>query len=107
MDVARIRPVQDHVIIQRRAQDETRGALFVPQIAREKQLEGTVLAVGPGRYDKRGVWIPTTVKPGDRIVFEPWLGTDTRRAAGSKHLGDDILVLPEEHVIAVLEPTEG
>lgn len=103
MDMTKVRPVSDQVIVKVAARDEVRGGILVPEAAREKKLEGEVMAVGPGRFNAKGILIETTVKVGDRILFAPWVGTAV--GAGHRTAQDgEYIVLPEEHVIAVIEP---
>lgn len=65
-----LKPLHDRVLVQRDVTETTTsGGIIVPHIAREKALRGTVLAAGPGKRDAHGIFQPTAVKPGDRVVF--------------------------------------
>jgi chaperonin GroES len=94
-----VRPLHDRILIKRIEEQETvKGGIIIPDTAKEKPQEGEVIAVGTGRKEKDGKVIPLDVKPGDRILFGKYSGTDIR-------LGDEeYLILREEEVLAVLEP---
>jgi len=94
-----VRPLHDRILIKRIEEQETvKGGIIIPDTAKEKPQEGEVIAVGTGRKEKDGKVIPLDVKPGDRILFGKYSGTDIR-------LGEEeYLILREEEVLAVLEP---
>jgi chaperonin GroES len=65
-----LRPLHDHVMIQRTEEDQTRhGSIIIPDSAKEKPQEGTVIAVGPGRLHDNGTKTPLDIKAGDRVLF--------------------------------------
>ena len=94
-----VRPLHDRILIKRIEEQETvKGGIIIPDTAKEKPQEGEVIAVGTGRKEKDGKVIPLDVKPGDRILFGKYSGTDIRIA------DEEYLIVREEEVLAVLEP---
>jgi chaperonin GroES len=94
----KIRPVQDRIIVKRIAEDEkTKGGLIIPDTAKEKPLEGLVVAVGNGKVLKDGKVRPLDVKAGDRVLFVKYAGNEVK-LDGVEHL-----MLREEDVLAVIE----
>jgi chaperonin GroES len=93
-----IRPLQDRVLIKRVAEEEkTKGGIIIPDTAKEKPVEGKVVAVGSGRVDKEGKVRPLDVKKGDRILFGKYSGTEVQLD------GEEHLILREEDILAVIE----
>ena len=93
----KVRPLADRILAKRIEQKEQkRGTLVIPDSAREKPMEGKVLAVGSGKLDKEGNRIPLTVKVGDRILFGKHTGTDI------KIDDDEHVVLREDEVLGIL-----
>ena len=93
-----IKPLHDRVIVKRIEEGEqVRGGIIIPDSAKEKPQEGTVLAVGPGRVDDKGNRIPVDVKEGDLVIFSKYGGTEV------KYNGEEYLVLPARDVLAVIE----
>lgn len=93
-----IRPLHDRVIVRRLEQDEkTAGGIIIPDTAKEKPIQGEVVAVGPGSRDDRGHLIPLDVKVGDHVLFGKWGGTDVKLD------GEDMLVLKESDIIGIIE----
>jgi chaperonin GroES len=90
----KIRPLNDRVLIVRVDEDrKTAGGIIIPDTAKEKSLEGEVIAVGPGRIAEDGRRIPLEVEKGDRILFSKYSGTEIK-IDGQEHLfmrEDDIL----------------
>ena len=94
----KIRPLQDRVLIKRVAEEEkTKGGIIIPDTAKEKPMEGLVVAVGPGAIDKDGRRREPEVKKGDRILFAKYSGTDVKLD------GEDHLIMREDDILAVLE----
>ena len=93
-----IRPLHDRLIVKRVEEQEQKsaGGIIIPDSAKEKPQEGKVLAVGKGKTNDDGKTIPLDVKAGDRILFGKYSGTDISLD------GDDVLILREEEVLAVL-----
>ncbi len=93
-----IRPLQDRVLIKRVAEEEkSKGGIIIPDTAKEKPVEGKVIAVGSGRVDKEGKVRPLDVKKGDRILFGKYSGTEVQLN------GEEHLILREEDILAVIE----
>jgi chaperonin GroES len=90
-------PLRDRILV-RRIEDEetTRGGLIIPDTAKEKPQEGAVLAVGRGMRKEDGKVIPPDVKPGDRVLFGRYAGTDIVLD------GEPYLILREEEVLGLL-----
>ena len=94
----KVRPLADRILAKRIEQKEQkRGTLVIPDSAREKPMEGKVLAVGSGKHDKEGNRIPLTVKVGDRILFGKHTGTEI------KIDDDEHVVLREDEVLGIIE----
>ena len=92
------RPLQDRVLVRRlEGEEKTKGGIIIPDTAKEKPQEGEIVAVGPGTRDEQGRVHPLDVKPGDRIVFGKWSGTEIKLD------GDTLLVLKEADIIGVIE----
>ena len=89
-------PLHDRVVVKRIEEKESiRGGIIIPDSAKEKQQEGEVMAVGPGRREKGGL-IPLDVKPGDRVLFGKYSGTEI------KIEDEELLILKEEEILAKL-----
>src|SRR5437016_14635509 len=94
-----IKPLGDRVVVRRyEAEEKTAGGILLPDAARNKPQKGKVLAVGPGKLTKEGKRTPLTVKEGDVVLFTNWAGDEFKKGAG-----DDILLMREEDVLAVLD----
>lgn len=93
-----VRPLYDRVLVKRNDEPvKSKGGLFLPETAKEKPIEGTVLAVGDGKLSDDGSLSPLQVKPGDRVVFGKYSGTEI------KVDGEDRLILREDDILGVLE----
>ena len=94
----KIRPLQDRLIIKRVAEEgKTKGGIIIPDTAKEKPLEGKVVAVGHGRVLEDGKVRPLDIKAGDTILFTKYAGTEI------KIEGEDHLMIREEDVLGVIE----
>jgi chaperonin GroES len=94
----KIRPLQDRVIVKRLAEEEkTRGGIFIPDTAKEKPMEGLVVAVGKGKLSDDGKLIKLDVKAGDRILFGKYAGTEV------KIDGEEHLIMREDDILGVIE----
>jgi chaperonin GroES len=94
----KIRPLQDRIIVKRITEDEkTRGGIIIPDTAKEKPLEGMVIAVGNGKLLKDGKARALDVKAGDRVLFVKYAGNEVQ-LDGVEHL-----MLREEDVLGVIE----
>jgi chaperonin GroES len=93
-----IRPLHDRLIVKRLEEEEkTKGGIIIPDTAKEKPIEGKVVAVGKGKVSKDGKNIPMDVKKGDRILFAKYAGTEV------KIDGEEHLMMREDEVLAVIE----
>lgn len=73
----KVKPILDKVIVKREKADEvTKGGIYIPQIAREENVFAKVVSVGPGRYSSTGARIEPSVKEGDRVVVDKWVGQE-------------------------------
>ena len=92
----KIRPLNDRVLVLRIEEEEkTSGGIVIPDTAKEKQMEGKVVAVGPGKVDDKGKRIPMEVKENDRVLFGKYAGNEIK-IDGVEHLimrEDDILAI--------------
>jgi len=94
----KFRPLHDRVVIRRIDETgKTRGGIVIPDTAKEKPMEGEIVAVGPGARDERGVLVPLDVKKGDRILFGKWSGSEV------KIEGEDLLIMSESDVMGVID----
>ncbi len=94
----KFRPLHDRVLIRRvESEEKTAGGIIIPDTAKEKPMEGEVIAVGPGARDEAGKLVPLDVKAGDRILFGKWSGTEI------KVDGEDLLIMKESDVLGVIE----
>ncbi len=94
----KIKPLQDRLVIKRLEEEEkTKGGIIIPDSAKEKPQEGRVVAVGDGKTLESGQKAPLTVKPGDKILFGKYSGTEI------KIDGEEHLILREDDVLAIVE----
>ena len=93
----KFRPLHDRVVIRRLEQEErTKSGIIIPDTAKEKPQQGEVIAVGPGARDESGKVNPLDVKPGDKVLFGKWSGTEVRID------NEDLLVMKESDIMGVL-----
>src|SRR3954469_24096820 len=96
--MAGFRPLHDRVLVRRvEAEEKTPAGIIIPDTAKEKPVEGEVLAVGPGARDETGKIIPLDVKVGDRVLFGKWAGTEVLID------GEERLILKESDILGVIE----
>lgn len=94
----KIRPLRDRVLVKRLEEEEkSKGGIIIPDTAKEKPMEGEVVAVGKGRVLDDGKVQPIEVKVGDRVLFAKYAGTDVKIG------GEDHLVISEDEILGVLE----
>ena len=94
----KFRPLHDRVVIEALDQEEkTAGGIIIPDTAKEKPMQGKVLAVGPGSRDDDGKITPLDLKSGERVLYGKWSGTEV------KIDGKDLLIMRESDVMGVLE----
>lgn len=91
----KFRPLGDRVLVKRlENQEMTEGGIIIPDSAKEKAQTGTVLAVGPGKYDAMGKLLPMLVRTGDTVYFGKYAGVEA---------GKDLIVVREEEILGVVE----
>jgi len=94
----KVRPLHDRIIVKRLEEEEkTKGGIIIPDTAKEKPIEGKVIAVGDGRINENGTKIPLDVKKGDRILFAKYGGTEI------KIDGEEHLMMKEDDILAIIE----
>jgi chaperonin GroES len=94
----KIRPLYDRVIVKRIGEEEkTKGGIIIPDTAKEKPIEGKVVAVGGGKILDNGKKLPLDVKKGDKVLFGKYSGTDIQIE------GEEHLIMREDDIIAILE----
>ena len=93
-----IRPLHDRILVKRLEEEtKTAGGLFIPDTAKEKPIQAKVVAVGAGKRDKEGKLIALDVKPGDKVLFSKYSGSEI------KIDGEEHLIMREEDLLAVLD----
>ena len=94
----KFRPLHDRVVVKRVAEEEkTKGGIIIPDTAKEKPMEGEVVAGGPGARDEKGALVAPDVKAGDRILFGKWSGTEVKLD------GVEYLIMKESDIMGILE----
>jgi chaperonin GroES len=94
----KVRPLHDRVIVKRlEEQEKTKGGIIIPDTAKEKPIEGKIVAIGSGKITENGKRIPLQVKEGDRVLFGKYAGTDI------KIEGEEHLIMREDDIIAIFE----
>jgi chaperonin GroES len=94
----KVKPLNDRVLVKRlEAKETVRGGIIVPDTAKEKPLEGEVIAVGPGKYDDAGKLVPMSVKKGQRVLVGKYAGTEIKI--------DDVehVIVREDEVLGIIE----
>jgi chaperonin GroES len=98
----KFRPLHDRVLVRRIEQEErTAGGVIIPDTAKEKPQEAEVIAAGPGARDEKGELQPLTVKPGDRVLFGKWSGTEV------KIEGEELLIMKESDILGIIEEADS
>ena len=93
-----LKPLEDRIVVQPlEAETTTASGIVIPDTAKEKPQEGTVLAVGPGRIDDNGNRVPLDVSVGDVVLYSKYGGTEV------KYAGEEYLVLSARDVLAIIE----
>jgi chaperonin GroES len=94
----KLRPLQDRILVQRvKEEDKTKGGIIIPDTAKEKPVEGRVIATGIGKLSEEGKRIALEVKKGDRILFGKYSGTEV------KIEDEEYLIMREDDVLGVIE----
>jgi len=90
-------PLHDRIVLRRlTAEEKSAGGIIIPDTAKEKPTEAEVVSVGPGARDEHGHLVPLQVKPGDRVLFGKWSGTEVKIG------GEDLLIVKESDLFGVL-----
>ena len=94
----KFRPLHDRVVIRRIEEvGKTAGGIIIPDTAKEKPMEGEIVAAGPGARNEAGALVPLDVKPGDRILFGKWSGTEIKLD------GEDLIVMKESDIMGIID----
>ena len=94
----KVRPLHDRVIVKRIEEEETtKGGIIIPDTAKEKPIEGKIVAVGSGKVGDDGKKIPLEVKAGDKVLFGKYAGTEI------KIDGEEHLIMREDDIVAIVE----
>ena len=94
----KFRPLHDRVVVRRiTAEEKTAGGIIIPDTAKEKPMEGEVIAAGPGARNEQGQTVALDVKEGDRILFGKWSGTEV------KIDGEELLIMKESDIMGIIE----
>jgi len=96
MSKKKIKPLGSRIVIERKEALTTKGGILLPESAKEKPRQGTVIATGPGKIDEKGKHHPVDVKVGDLILFSSYAGTEYKAE------DTDYLILSEEDVLAIV-----
>jgi chaperonin GroES len=96
--MAKFRPLHDRVVVRRlNAEEKTAGGIIIPDTAKEKPMEGEIVAAGPGARNEAGALVALEVKAGDRVLFGKWSGTEV------KIDGEDLLIMKESDILGIVE----
>ena len=96
--MAKFRPLHDRVVLRRlTAEEKTAGGIIIPDTAKEKPMEGEIVAAGPGARNETGALVALEVKAGDRVLFGKWSGTEV------KIDGEDLLIMKESDILGIIE----
>ena len=96
----KIRPLYDHILVERIEEEVKKGGIIIPDTAKEKPQQGKVIAVGGGRKDDKGKKIPLEVKKGDTILFGKYAGTEVKI---EEH---EYLIIREDDILGIVEKTK-
>jgi chaperonin GroES len=92
------RPLHDRVVVRRlTAEEKTAGGIIIPDTAKEKPMEGEVIAVGPGARNEQGQLVALDVKAGDKILFGKWSGTEVKLD------GEELLIMKESDIMGIID----
>ena len=93
----KFRPLHDRVVVKRiEAEEKTAGGIIIPDTAKEKPMQGEIVAVGPGGRDENGKLTQIDVKAGDKVLFGKWSGTEVKLD------GDELLIMKESDIMGVI-----
>ena len=98
----KFRPLHDRIVVKRiTAEEKTAGGIIIPDTAKEKPMEGEVVAVGPGARNEQGAIVALDVKAGDRVLFGKWSGTEVKLD------GEELLIMKESDIMGIIEGQSG
>ena len=92
-----IRPLHDRVIVKRVEEEKSKGSIIIPDSAKEKPIEGRVVAVGDGKILENGTKVPLNVKKGDKVLFGKYAGTEINIE------GEEHLIMREDDILGIIE----
>jgi len=94
----KFRPLHDRIVVRRiTAEEKTAGGIIIPDTAKEKPMEGEVIAAGPGARNEQGAIVALDVKAGDRVLFGKWSGTEVKLD------GEELLIMKESDIMGIIE----
>ncbi|HLB07603.1 MAG TPA: co-chaperone GroES [Alphaproteobacteria bacterium] len=94
----KLKPLHDRVLLRRLDEEEkTAGGVIIPDTAKEKPMQGEVLAVGPGARTEEGKLVPMAVRKGDKVLFGKWSGTEV------KVVGEELVIMKESDIMGIVE----
>jgi chaperonin GroES len=93
----KIKPLHDHVLVERIEEEIKKGGIIIPDTAKEKPQRGKIIAVGDGRRDEKGNKIPLAVKKGDLILFGKYSGSEIKLAE------KEYLIIREDDILGIIE----
>ena len=94
----KFRPLHDRIVVRRiTAEEKSAGGIIIPDTAKEKPMEGEVIAVGPGARNEQGQLVALDVKAGDRVLFGKWSGTEVKLD------GEELLIMKESDIMGIIE----
>ncbi len=96
----KFRPLHDRVVVRRiTAEEKTLGGIIIPDTAKEKPMEGEIIAAGPGARNEQGQIVALDVKAGDRVLFGKWSGTEVKLDS------EELLIMKESDIMGIVEGT--
>ena len=94
----KFRPLHDRVLVRRlEEEDKTKGGIIIPDTVKEKPMQGEVIAIGPGTRNEKSELVALDVKPGDKILFGKWSGTEVKMD------GEELLIMKESDIMGIIE----
>ena len=94
----KFRPLHDRIVVKRiTAEEKTAGGIIIPDTAKEKPMEGEVIAVGAGARNEQGAIVALDVKAGDRVLFGKWSGTEVKLD------GEELLIMKESDILGIID----
>ena len=94
----KFRPLHDRIVVRRiTAEEKSAGGIIIPDTAKEKPMEGEVIAAGPGARNEQGAIVALDVQAGDRVLFGKWSGTEVKLD------GEELLIMKESDIMGIIE----